>query len=159
MQKDLNEKRSCKIIRNLEPCHVASKSCSFQVFQSRPPRSQNVTGVIKMNRVQSYCSKTADENEENIIKLNVSPNRKNILVKKKLFASTQMQNQRWQRPNPANFDFRSLEASSGLLLFLKLLCVHSLMLHFCVQNENVRSWMQWRALHLSLDLCLFVSFF
>ena len=31
-----------------------------------------------MNCTQSYCSKTAEENEENITKLNVSLNRKNL---------------------------------------------------------------------------------
>ena len=37
-----------------------------------------------MDRIRLYSSKAAEENEENIIKLNVSPNRQNI----KQFAST-----------------------------------------------------------------------
>ena len=41
---------------------------------SRSPRSQNVAGVVQMDRVRSYSCKTT----ENIIKLNVSLNRQNI---------------------------------------------------------------------------------
>ena len=45
---------------------------------------KNVPGVAEMDRVQSYSSKTVEENEENVIKLDVSLNRQNI----KWFAST-----------------------------------------------------------------------
>ena len=38
----------------------------------------NVTGVVKMDRVRSCCSKTAEENEENAIKLNASSNSRTL---------------------------------------------------------------------------------
>ena len=59
MQKDLNEKRSCKV-------QVSSII--------------NVTGVVKMDRVRSCYSKTAEENEENAIKLtcNASSNSRTL---------------------------------------------------------------------------------
>ena len=45
---------------------------------------KNVTGVVQMDHVRLCSSKTAEENEENIVKLDVLMNRQNI----KLFAST-----------------------------------------------------------------------
>ena len=77
MWKDLEEKRSCaNILRHLESCHVASKC--LHVVHSRSPRSKNVKGIAQMDHVRLCSSKTAEENKENIIKLNVSPNRQNI---------------------------------------------------------------------------------
>ena len=70
--KILKRKERANILRDLESCHVASKSSLFQV-----------SSLIKCyrccadDRVQSCSSKTAEENKENI-KLNVSPNRQNI---------------------------------------------------------------------------------
>ena len=39
---------------------------------------KNVTGIVQLDRVRSCSSKTAEENEENIIKLDVSLNKQNI---------------------------------------------------------------------------------
>ena len=39
---------------------------------------KNVKGVVQMDRVRSCSSKATEENEENIIKLDVSLNRQNI---------------------------------------------------------------------------------
>ena len=69
MWKDLEEKslKDCaNILRHLESCHVASEC----LVRSRSPRSKNVPGVAQMDRIWLCSSKTAEENEENIIKLN-----------------------------------------------------------------------------------------
>ena len=71
MQKDLNEKNCASIFSHLESCHVHGQ-VRFQVSSII-----NVTGVVKMDRVRSCCSKTAEENEENeenAIKRNASSN-------------------------------------------------------------------------------------
>ena len=72
------KRKDCaNILRHLESSHrctVASK----RVVRSRSPRSKNVIGIAQMDRVQLCSSKIAEEDEENIIKLNVSPNRQNI---------------------------------------------------------------------------------
>ena len=47
MWKDLEEKRSCNILRHLESCHVASECLA----RSRSPRSKNVFGVAQMDYV------------------------------------------------------------------------------------------------------------
>ena len=74
MQKDLKEKRSCK---SPSQCHLEL----YQVAASLVPGllvPKNIPGVVQMDHVQSCSSKTAEENEENIIKLDVSLNRQNI---------------------------------------------------------------------------------
>ena len=65
---------AANILRHLESCHVASECLA----RSRSPRSKNVIGVAQMDCVWLCSSKTAEENEENIIKINVLPNRQNI---------------------------------------------------------------------------------
>ena len=80
MQKDLKEKRSCKysLQRILESYHLAARLVpGLHVHK-------NVTGIVQIDYIQSCSSKTAEENEENIIKLDASLNRQNI----KWFAST-----------------------------------------------------------------------
>ena len=74
MQKDLKEKKSCKssLQRHLESYHVAASLVPGRLVH------KNVTGVVQMDRVRSCSCKTAAENEENIIKLDVSLNRQNI---------------------------------------------------------------------------------
>ena len=74
MRKDLKEKRSCKSssLRHLESYHVAASLVPGLLVH------KNVTGVVQMDCVGLCSSKTAEENEENIIKLNVSLNRQNI---------------------------------------------------------------------------------
>ena len=67
-------KNRANILHHLESCHEASKC----LVHSRSPHLKNVIGVAQMDRVWLCSSKTAEENEENIIKLNVSPNRQNI---------------------------------------------------------------------------------
>ena len=72
MQKDLKEKTLCK---SSSQCHLES----YHMAASLVPRllvHKNVPGVVQMDHVQ-LC-KTAEENEENIIKLDVSLNRQNI---------------------------------------------------------------------------------
>ena len=72
-RKDLKEKRSCK---SSSQCHLES----YHVAASLVPGlliHKNVTGNVQMDRVQSCSNKTAKENEENIIKLDVSLNRQN----------------------------------------------------------------------------------
>ena len=73
MRKDLNEKRSCKSSsqRHLESYHVAASLVPGLLVH------KHVTGVVQMDGIRSCSSKTAEENEENI-KLDVSPNRQNI---------------------------------------------------------------------------------
>ena len=80
MRKDLKEKRLCKSSsqRHLESYHVVASLVPGLLVH------KNFTGVVQMDRVRSCSSKTAEENEENIIKLDVSLNRQNS----KLFAST-----------------------------------------------------------------------
>ena len=80
MRKDLKEKRSCK---SSSQCHLEF----YHVAASLVPGLlvyKHVTGIVQMDRIRSCRSKTAKENEENIIKLDVSLNRQNI----KWFAST-----------------------------------------------------------------------
>ena len=74
MWKDLKEKRSCKSssLHHLESYHVAASLVPGLLVH------KNVTGVVQMDSVGSCSSKTAEENEENIMKLNVSLNRQNI---------------------------------------------------------------------------------
>ena len=74
MRKDLKEKRSCKSSsqHHLESYHVAASLVPGLLVQ------ENVSGVVQMDGVRSCSSKTAEENEENIVKLDVSPNRQNI---------------------------------------------------------------------------------
>ena len=74
MQKDLKEKRSCKssLQRHLESYHVAANLVPGLLVH------ENVSGVAQMDGVRSCSSKTAAENEENIIKLDESLNRQNI---------------------------------------------------------------------------------
>ena len=74
MQKDLKEKRSCKssLQHHLESYHVAASLVTGLLIH------KHVTGIAQMNRVRSCSSKTAEENKENIIKLDVSLNRQNI---------------------------------------------------------------------------------
>ena len=74
MQKDLKEKTSCKSSSqgHLESYHVAASLVPGLLVH------KNVIGVVQMDHVQSCSSKTAEENEENIIKLDVSLNRQNI---------------------------------------------------------------------------------
>ena len=79
LRKDLKEKRSYK---SSSQCHLES----YHAAASLSPGllvHKNVTGVVQMDRVQSCSSKAAEENEENIIKVDVSLNRQNI----KWFAS------------------------------------------------------------------------
>ena len=45
MWKDLEEKRSCNILRHLESCHVAIE----YLARSRSPRSRNVMGAAQMD--------------------------------------------------------------------------------------------------------------
>ena len=75
MQKDLKEKRSYRysLRCHLESCHMWPEGLVPGLLVHK-----NVTGVLQMDRVQSCSSKTAEENEENIIKLEVSLNRQNI---------------------------------------------------------------------------------
>ena len=74
MRKDLKEKKSCKSSsqRHLECYHVAASLVPGLLVH------KNVTGVVQMDRVQLCSNKTTEENEENIIKLDVSLNRQNI---------------------------------------------------------------------------------
>ena len=74
MRKDLKEKRSCK---SPSQCHPES----YHAAASLVPRllvHKNVPGVVQMDHIRSCSSKTAEENEENVIKLDVSLNRQNI---------------------------------------------------------------------------------
>ena len=77
--KTWKRKDRANILRHLESCHVAGECLAH----SRSPCSKNVIGVVQMDCIRLCSSKTAEENIENIIKLNVSPNRENI----KKFAS------------------------------------------------------------------------
>ena len=71
----LKEKRSANILRHLESCHVASKSSSFQVFSFIKCYRRCANG----SRSIVQRSKTAEENEENTMKLlNVLLNRQKI---------------------------------------------------------------------------------
>ena len=74
MRKDLKEKRSYKspLQRHLESYHMAASLVPGLLVH------KNVPGVVQMDRVQLSSSKTAEENEENAIKLDVSLNRQNI---------------------------------------------------------------------------------
>ena len=74
MRKDLKEKISYKSPsqRHLESYHVAASLVPGLLIH------KNVPGVVQMDRVQLSSSKTAEENEENAIKLDVSLNRQNI---------------------------------------------------------------------------------
>ena len=74
MWKDLKEKRSCKssLQSHLESYHVAAGLVPGLLVH------KHVTGIRLLDHVQSCSSKTAEENEENIIKLDVSLNRQNI---------------------------------------------------------------------------------
>ena len=74
MRKDLKEKRSCKSSsqRHLESYHVAASLVPGLLIH------KNVTGIVQMDHVGSCSIKTAEENNENIIKLDVSLNRQNI---------------------------------------------------------------------------------
>ena len=67
MQKDLKEKRSCKSSsqRHLESYHVAASLVPGLLVL------KNVPGIVQMDCVRSCSSKTAKENEINIIKLDV----------------------------------------------------------------------------------------
>ena len=67
MQKDLKEKRLCKysLQRILESYHLAARLVPGLLVH------KNVTGIVQMDHVRSCSSKTAEENEENIIKLDV----------------------------------------------------------------------------------------
>ena len=68
MQKDLNEKRSCKYC---QPSWILSRGqVRFQV-----PSIINVTGVVTMDQVRPCCSKTA---EENAMKLSASSNSRTL---------------------------------------------------------------------------------
>ena len=80
LRKDLKVKRSCKSSsqRHLRSYHVAASLVPGLLVHKHVP------GVVQMTRVRSCSSKTEEENEENIIKLDVSLNRQNI----KWFAST-----------------------------------------------------------------------
>ena len=62
-------KDHASIASHLESCHEVL----FQVSSII-----NVTGVVKMDRIRSCCSKTAEENEENAIKLNTSSNSRTL---------------------------------------------------------------------------------
>ena len=75
MRKDLNKKRLCKSSsqRHLESYHVATSLVPGLLVH------KNVPGVVQMDHVQLCSSKTAEENKENVIKLDVSLNRQNIL--------------------------------------------------------------------------------
>ena len=74
MRKDLKEKRFCKssLLRHLESYHVAASLVPGLLVH------KNVPSVVQMDRIRSCSSKTAKENEENVIKLDVSLNRQNI---------------------------------------------------------------------------------
>ena len=74
MQKDLKEKRLCKSSsqHQLESYHVAASLVPGLLVH------KNVTGVVQMDHVRSCSSKTTEESEENVIKLDVSLNRQNI---------------------------------------------------------------------------------
>ena len=76
MQKDLKEKRLCKssLQCHLESYHMAASLVPGLLVH------KHVTGVTfqAMDRFRLCSSKTAEENEENIIKLDVSLNRQNI---------------------------------------------------------------------------------
>ena len=72
--KTWKRKDRANILCHLESCHVASKCLAH----SRSSPSKNVIGITQILFDPGLCcSKTAEENEENI-KLNVSPNRQNI---------------------------------------------------------------------------------
>ena len=74
MWKDLKEKGSCKYSsqRHLESYHMAAGLVPRLLVH------KNATGIVQMDHVRSCSSKTPEENEENIIKLDVSLNRQNI---------------------------------------------------------------------------------
>ena len=74
MRKDLKEKRLCKssLQCHLESYHVAASLVPGLLVH------ENVSGVTQIDGVRSCSSKTAAENEENIIKLDESLNRQNI---------------------------------------------------------------------------------
>ena len=74
MRKDLKEKKSCKSSsqRHLESYHVAASLVPGLLIH------KNVPGIVQMDHVRSCSSKTAEENEESVIKLNVSLNRQNM---------------------------------------------------------------------------------
>ena len=57
---------------HLESYHVAASLVPGLLVH------KNVTGIVQMDHVRSCSSKTAEENEENIIKLDVSLNTPNI---------------------------------------------------------------------------------
>ena len=65
MWKDLKEKSLCKSSsqHHLDSYHVVASLVPGLLIH------KNVTGVVQMDRVQLCSSKTAEENEENIIKL------------------------------------------------------------------------------------------
>ena len=74
MQKDLKEKTSCK---SSPQCHLES----YHMAESLVPGllvHKNIPGIVQMDCVRLCSSETAKENEENIIKLDVSLNRQNI---------------------------------------------------------------------------------
>ena len=106
MQKDLKEKRSCKSSshRHFESYHVAASLVPGLLIH------KNVASIVQMDWVRSCSSKTAEENEENIIKVDVSLNRQNI----KWFASTRVTDFRADR---ARFDI--LLNFSRKLVFVK----------------------------------------
>ena len=70
-------------VKNYPPSgifHVASKC----LVCSRSPRSKNVTGIAQIKWIQSSNSKTAEENEENIINVKLMYHRayvQNIIIK------------------------------------------------------------------------------
>ena len=74
MRKDLKEKRLCKYssLRHLKSYHVAASLVPGLLVH------KNVPSIVQMDCVRSCSSKTAKENEENVIKLDVSLNRQNI---------------------------------------------------------------------------------
>ena len=74
MWKDLKEKRSCKSSsqHHLESYRVAASLVPGLLIH------KNVPGIVQMDHVRSCSSKTAEENEENVIKLDISLNRQNI---------------------------------------------------------------------------------
>ena len=65
MWKDLKEKSLCKSssLRHLESYHVVASLVPGLLIH------KNVTGVVQMDRVRSYSSKTAEQNEEIIVKV------------------------------------------------------------------------------------------
>ena len=74
IRKDLKVKRSCKSSpqRHLESYHVAASLVPGLLVHKK------VTGAVQRDRIRSCSSKTAEEHEENILKLNVSLNKQNI---------------------------------------------------------------------------------